>query len=74
MGHIQRRHLEEPVSVPTMAQVEHHDAAMTALWERALLAEQESVGLAGLRDVLLPQLMSGKIRVRDAEKTVEEVL
>lgn len=30
--------------------------------------------LAATRDALLPQLMSGKIRVKDAEKTVEEVL
>lgn len=30
--------------------------------------------LAKMRDTLLPQLMSGKIRVKDAEKTVEEVL
>ncbi|MBM7172236.1 restriction endonuclease subunit S [Streptomyces sp. G44] len=34
----------------------------------------ESRTLASLRDTLLPQLMSGKIRVRDAEKTIEEAL
>jgi|GEM_PF-1887053 len=30
--------------------------------------------LAEIRDTLLPQLMSGKLRVRDAERTVSEVL
>lgn len=30
--------------------------------------------LTDTRDLLLPELMSGKIRVKDAEKTVEEVL
>lgn len=35
---------------------------------------EETELLANTRDVLLPQLMSGKIRVKDAEKTVEEVL
>lgn len=34
----------------------------------------QSEVLAAMRDALLPQLMSGKIQVRDAEKTVEEVL
>lgn len=34
----------------------------------------ESRTLATIRDALLPQLMSGKLRVRDAERQVEEVL
>lgn len=40
--------------------------------ERALV--EESRRLAVTRDELLPLLMSGKVRVRDAEKRVEEVL
>lgn len=70
MGHIQRRHLEEPVSVPPPEAVAHVNPVMTALWERALSAEQETLMLADLRDTLLPQLMSGRLRVRDAEKQV----
>lgn len=35
--------------------------------------EMESRNLSELRDVLLPKLMSGEIRVRDAEKIVEDV-
>ena len=34
---------------------------------------EESRTLAQLRDTLLPKLMSGEIRVRDAEKVVEDV-
>ncbi|TNE60753.1 MAG: restriction endonuclease subunit S [Sphingomonadales bacterium] len=34
----------------------------------------ESANLAALRDTLLPRLMSGELRVREAEKQVEEVL
>jgi type I restriction enzyme S subunit len=34
--------------------------------------DSENANLADLRDVLLPKLMSGEIRVRDAEKAVEE--
>lgn len=74
MGHIQRRHLEEPVEVPVRSAIERSDELMSALWNRALLAEQESLTLGSVRDALLPQLISGKLRVKDAEKTVEEVL
>ncbi|EWT04153.1 type I restriction-modification system specificity determinant, partial [Intrasporangium chromatireducens Q5-1] len=46
----------------------------SALWQRALLAEQESLQLAELRDALLPGLMSGTIRVKDAERVVGEAV
>ncbi|MFD4276186.1 restriction endonuclease subunit S [Streptomyces cyaneofuscatus] len=36
--------------------------------------ESESRTLAALRDTLLPQLMSGKLRVRDAERIVEDAV
>lgn len=73
MGHIQRRHLDEMVSIPVQERVPELDAFLGPLWDRALLAEQESLNLAELRDALLPRLMSGVIRVRDAEKIVEDV-
>jgi type I restriction enzyme S subunit len=72
MGHIQRKHLDEPVLMPTSEAISALDARMSSLWERALLAEQESLTLATLRDTLLPQLMSGRLRVKDAEKIVED--
>ena len=74
MGHIQRRHLDEPVSAPADDVVSRLDSQLGPLWERALTAEQESLTLAALRDTLLPKLMSGEIRVRDAEKAVAEAL
>ncbi|MEU7314475.1 restriction endonuclease subunit S [Streptomyces sp. NPDC007083] len=36
--------------------------------------DRESRTLAALRDTLLPQLMSGKLRVREAEKIVEDAV
>lgn len=42
--------------------------------KRAHAAAVESRHLAQTRDELLPLLMSGRVRVKDAEKTVEEVL
>lgn len=72
MGHIQRRHLDEPVPVPGPKALGALDGVISPLWERALVAEQESLSLATLRDTLLPQLMSGRLRVKDAEKIVED--
>lgn len=43
-----------------------HDLARHALRENSSLAE--------LRDTLLPELMSGRLRVKDAEKKIEEVV
>jgi type I restriction enzyme, S subunit len=40
---------------------------------RSHAADRQSRMLAALRDELLPKLMSGEIRVRDAEKVVEDV-
>ncbi|EST27076.1 hypothetical protein M877_17540 [Streptomyces niveus NCIMB 11891] len=45
-----------------------------ALADRVMQARNESRTLATLRDTLLPQLMSGKLRVRDAEKIVEDAV
>jgi type I restriction enzyme S subunit len=72
MGHIQRRHLDEPVWVPAAEELASLDSQIGPLWDRALLAERESLSLATLRDTLLPQLMSGRLRVKDAEKIVED--
>lgn len=74
MGHIQRRHLDEAVPVPGREAIAANDEPMTALWDRALAAEQESLRLIETRDALLPLLMSGKARVKDAEKIAEEAL
>lgn len=41
---------------------------------RAHSAVVESRVLSDLRDTLLPELMSGRLRVKDAEKSVEEVV
>lgn len=72
MGHIQRHHLDEPVHAPKRECIASLDAELGPLWDRALAAERESLTLAELRDTLLPKLMSGEIRVRDAERIVED--
>jgi type I restriction enzyme, S subunit len=44
------------------------------LIDRIEMNKEEAITLANLRDFLLPRLMSGEIRVKDAEKTLEAVI
>ena len=74
MGHIQRHHLDAKVPIPTTSQTVPLDPLMGGLWQMALAAEVESATLAALRDTLLPALMNGTLRVKDAERTVSEAL
>ncbi len=46
----------------------------TALFTRLAQARDENRTLAALRDTLLPELMAGRLRVKDAEHRVEEAL
>ena len=74
MGHIQRSHLDEQVVLPDQTTRRELDERCDPLWERGLSAERESLVLAQLRDTLLPPLLSGELRVRDAEALVGEAV
>jgi type I restriction enzyme S subunit len=50
------------------------EQAAAPLREHVASLDTENRRLAELRDTLLPELMSGRMRVRDAEKQVEDVL
>jgi type I restriction enzyme S subunit len=64
--------LQKPLfAVPPRALVEEVDRLLKPLFARADAAEDESETLAELRDTLLPKLISGELRIRDAEKLVE---
>jgi type I restriction enzyme S subunit len=66
MGHIQRKHLDELVQVPSLKNRQRVEPLMGALWDVMLNAERENLTLGELRDTLLPQLMSGNLRVRES--------
>ncbi len=67
MGHIQRGHLESTtIRIPSAESLRQLDVLLAPLWARLLLAEKENVTLAALRDALLPELLSGRIRVPEA--------
>jgi type I restriction enzyme S subunit len=68
------RFLDAPV--PRVADADRlvFERVAAPLRERVHAATAESRTLTKLRDALLPQLMSGKIRVKDAEGVVEGVI
>jgi type I restriction enzyme S subunit len=67
------RFLDAPVRlVPTGVLASYEEETMP-LRRRATTALDESRVLAQLRDTLLPRLLSGELRVRDAEAAVEAV-
>jgi type I restriction enzyme, S subunit len=74
MGHIQRHHLSEAkVLIPPPSLLAAMDSTFTALLDRAFGSRRQSKDLASIRDALLPKLISGEIRIPDAEKMLEEV-
>lgn len=69
--HVSKGDVEQlAVPVPSQAVLEAFSSIATPLLEIAAIAERENRTLAATRDALLPQLMSGKLRVRDAEDLI----
>ncbi|HEY8332750.1 restriction endonuclease subunit S [Achromobacter sp.] len=69
MGHIQRSHLQDAhVVVPPKDTLQKAHAIIGALYDLHAQSIIESRHLAALRDYLLPQLLSGNVRVKDAER------
>ena len=58
---------------PATGSNEQQSPTMSGLLAQISARHEENRALAELRDALLPKLMSGEIRVRDAEKVVEKV-
>lgn len=62
------------VPMPDLAEQQQRGEEQLALLNQFDANGVENESLARTRDELLPLLMSGKIRVKDAEATVSEVL
>ncbi|MFF6807616.1 restriction endonuclease subunit S [Streptomyces sp. NPDC012616] len=62
------------ITLPSRAALAEFDRKCAPLHARSAAARAENRTLADLRDTLLPQLLSGKLRVRDAVRAVEEVV
>ena len=61
------------VIVPSARVLAAFDCVVRPLWERLCANVKEQATLAATRDLLLPRLMSGELRVRDAERLLERV-
>ena len=74
MGHIQRRHLKDAATIcPPDEVLSILGQAVGPLVDRIIENELENRTLAQTRDLLLPKLMSGEIRVPDAKRIAEAV-
>jgi type I restriction enzyme, S subunit len=72
MGHIQRGHLKAAMTLcPPNDVLERLGVVMAPLVEQSIHNELESRHLAQLRDILLPKLISGELRIKDAERFLE---
>lgn len=72
MGHIQRHHLTDAqIIVPPPDALNMADSIFTPLEAQLISNEKESRTLRALRDEMLPRLLSGEMRVRDAECETE---
>jgi type I restriction enzyme, S subunit len=71
MGHIQRGHLKAAMTLcPPENVLERLGVVMAPLVEQSIHNELESRSLAQLRDTLLPKLISGELRIADAEQFI----
>ena len=71
MGHIRRHHLSDALCiVPPDRVIARVTGTLGRLVKRQVANDVASRTLTALRDALLPKLVSGKLRVHDAEKLV----
>ena len=72
MGHIQRGHLTAAkVLVPPPALLDSMTCIMAPLIDKIIANRAQSRTLATLRDTLLPRLLSGELRVDEADSSIE---
>lgn len=74
MGHIQRHHLSDArVVVPTAQVLGATGQTLAPMIESQWQRRVECRTLAALRDLLLPKLISGEMRVKDADRFAQSV-
>ncbi len=74
MGHIQRHHLTQAkLAVPPPELLRTISAVIEPMIEGTWFRAVQSRSLTVLRDALLPKLISGGLRLRTMENSIEEV-
>ena len=75
MGHIKRSHLTEAkVLIPPAEVIESQTNVLKPLLDRLVANRLQSNTLTELRDTLLPKLISGELRIPEAEEQVSELI
>ena len=75
MGHIQRHHLSDAkLVIPPRPLLQAMEAVIAPVIESIWRRQVQSRTLAALRDTLLPKLISGELRVKDAEHFMAEAI
>jgi len=75
MGHIQRHHLSEAQAlIPTPSLLGAMDSVFASMLDRSFVLRKQSRELSCIRDTLLPKLISGELRIPDAERLLEEAI
>jgi type I restriction enzyme S subunit len=73
MGHIQRHHLSDArLAVPPRPLISAANKIMEPIIESVWRREVQSRTLATIRDALLPKLISGELRVGEAERVITQ--
>ena len=72
---LNRNHIHSlPTLLPPTGLVEAFDEIATPLFQKIRANKDHSENLIELRDLLLPRLITGKLRVPEAEKLVEAII
>jgi type I restriction enzyme S subunit len=75
MGHIQRGHLESiTVEIPPADVIDRLDVTLAPVWNRLIAAEREILTFRTFQDALMPELLSGRIRVPAVREVVEDAV
>jgi type I restriction enzyme S subunit len=61
-----------PVLTPPLPLRNHFEGVVSGLWASIHASSEQSRTLVPLRDTLLPKLISGELRIPDAERLLEE--
>jgi type I restriction enzyme S subunit len=66
--------LNFPIMIPGISIAESFEAMASTHWKRGMQSIEESRNLASLRNTLLPKLLSGQLRIPEAEQQLAEAL
>lgn len=70
---VTKAHIESvPVLLPSSGLLNEFDKLVAPLYEQIDAISAEARTLAGCRNLLLPKLVSGDVRIKDAERFIEE--